>query len=84
MIHTGTRPQFDPPEIRLSNRPLQLVKNFRYLGHIISCDFKDDLDIKREIKNINVRGYVIIRKFGFLQLDVKCELFKTYCYPLYT
>ena len=45
MIHTGTRPLFDPPEIRLSNRPLQLFKNFRYLGHIISCDFKDDLDI---------------------------------------
>ena len=38
----------------------------------------------REIRSLNARGNTIIRKFGILSLDVKCELFKSYCYPLYT
>ena len=60
------------------------VHKFRYLGHIISADLKDDLDIKREIKSLNARGNVIVRKFGFLPNSVKFELFRTYCYPMYT
>ena len=44
---------------------------------------KDDEDIMREIRSLNARGNVIIRKFGFLSLEVKCQLFKTYCYILY-
>ena len=84
MIHPGARPGFSPPPIRLSGSELQYVKCFKYLGHIISADFKDDQDTAREIKSLNRRGNVIVRKFGFLSLDVKCELFRTYCYPMYT
>ena len=39
---------------------------------------------KEKSKALMLRDNIIIRKFGFLQLDVKCKLFKTYCYPLYT
>ena len=84
LIHAGSRPRYDPPRVWLSNAPLQYVESFKYLGHIISTNFKDDLDILRELKSLNVRGNIIVRKFGFLQTSVKCDLFKTYCYPMYT
>ena len=75
---------FIPPPIFLSGSSLQYVENFKYLGHIITADFKDDQDIMRELRNINIRGNMLIRRFGFLPIEVKCELFKTYCYPMYT
>ena len=84
MVPAGTRATFEPPDIHLSGSTLQYVTKFKYLGHIITNSMKDDEDIMREIRSLNARGNVIIRKFGFLSLEVKCQLFKTYCYPLYT
>ena len=84
LIHAGTTPMPSPPDIYLSGTVLQYVESFRYLGHIITNDFKDDVDIQRELKSIYVRGNVLVRKFGFLPLAIKCELFRTYCYPMYT
>ena len=75
---------FNCPEICLSGTPINYVENFKYLGHIISSNFTDDADIDREIRNLYVRGNTIARKFGFLNTDIKCSLFKSYCYPLYT
>ena len=75
---------FNCPEICLSGTPINYVENFKYLGHIISINFTDDADIDREIRNLYVRGNTIARKFGFLNADIKCSLFKSYCYPLYT
>ena len=31
---------------------LKFVNSFTYLGHILSCDFMDDGDVKREIRNL--------------------------------
>ena len=74
----------NPPNIILSGQVIRYVESFKYLGHVITSDFMDDHDIEREIKNLYVRGNTIIRRFGFLNTDVQCSLFKSYCYPLYT
>ena len=66
MIHAGRRPSFVPPPVYLSNDALEYVESFRYLGHIITTNFRDDSDIEREIKSLNIRGNIIVRKFGFL------------------
>ena len=84
LVHIGSHATFTPPPVFLSGSSLQYVDRFKYLGHIITADFKDDEDIMRELRNLNVRGNMLVRKFGFLSLDVKCDLFKTYCYPIYT
>ena len=60
------------------------VDQFRYLGHIITKNFSDDEDIERETRNLYIRGNTITRRFGFLSMDIKKTLFKSYCYPLYT
>ena len=43
----------------------------------------DDEDIVKENRNLYARGNTIIRTFKNMNNDVKLQLFKTYCYPLY-
>lgn len=73
-----------PPKITINGDEIGYVEKFKYLGHIITSDFTDDADIEREIRNLYIRGNTIIRKFGFLSIEVKLSLFKAYCYCLYT
>ena len=40
------------------------MHEFRYLGHIITDDFKDDADITREIRSLFYRTNMLIRRFG--------------------
>jgi hypothetical protein len=71
------------PNLLFNNQPLQFVSQFRYLGHIINNEFKDDDDIKREIRNLFMRTNVLIRRFAMCSASVKLMLFKTYCLCLY-
>ena len=71
------------PSIYLSGEKLIHVESFTYLGHVISIDFKDDADIRREIRSLSARGNTLIRKFKSCTSEVKCNLFKTFCYSLY-
>jgi len=59
------------------------VHAFRYLGHIITDDFKDDADITREIRSLFHHTNMLIRRFGQCSVDVKRELFRSYCLCLY-
>ena len=72
-----------PPSIYLNGSQLKYVNSFTYLGHIIVNEFYDDEDIRKEMRNLCARGNAIIRKFSFCNMDVKCSLYKTYCYPFY-
>ena len=71
------------PSIYLSGVKLSFVESFTYLGHLIVSDFSDDADILKENRKLCARGNCLIRKFNFCNVDVKCNLFKTYCYSLY-
>ena len=73
-----------PPNIYLCGSIINFVDKFRYLGHIISNDCTDDWDIERETRSLYIRGNTIVKKFGFLDENIKCSLFKSYCYSLYT
>jgi len=48
---------------KLGNNTLQHVKEFKYLGHIISEDLTDDADIQREIRNLFTRTNILLRRF---------------------
>ena len=41
------------------------------------------MDINRQMRSIYVQGNVVISKFGTCTDDVKCKLFKCYCYNMY-
>jgi len=71
------------PEFKLGNSTVQFVHEFKYLGHIVSQDEKDDADIEREIRSLFIRTNVLLRRFGKCTKDVKLTLFKTYCMCFY-
>ena len=72
------------PNFCLDASVLKEVTSFKYLGHIISNDLKDDLDIQRQYKAIYARGNALIRTFSYCSSPVKNELFKSFLSSLYT
>ena len=59
------------------------MDSFTYLGHVLSSDGCDDLDIKKQLHKITAVGNTILRRFSFCTKEVKLELFRSYCYNIY-
>ncbi|KAL0829352.1 hypothetical protein ABMA28_004133 [Loxostege sticticalis] len=57
----GKSPESIPP-IYLSGVKLNRVFQFKYLGHILTDDLKDDLDVERERRALAVRGNMLARR----------------------
>ena len=69
--------------VKLGNEELSFVQEFRYLGHVMTADCRDDKDIKKQFMRQNSVGNMLIRKFSFAPIEAKIQLFKSYCYPIY-
>ena len=69
--------------VRIGNEELSFVEEFRYLGHIMTADCRDDKDIKKQFRRQNAVGNMLVRKFSFAPIEAKIQLFKSYCYPIY-
>jgi len=72
------------PNIYLSNQSLLYVDRFKCLRNFISEGFTDDEDIDWERRNLAKRGNALIRKFMYCSDEIKCLLFRSFCYQLYT
>lgn len=70
------------PTITLNGANIKQVTKFKYLGHILVDDLKDDDDVERERRA--VRGNMLARRFFRCTDQVKITLFKAYCQGLYT
>ena len=68
-----------PIPIYLNGRLLSYVQVYKYLGHLITCDLKDNDDIQVQIRLFYARGNAIIRDFKFASLLVKSHLFSVFC-----
>lgn len=71
------------PDVHLNGRKLKWISEHKYLGVHISEHFKDDSDIKRQLKYIYSKGNMLIRKFRSCSDHVKAQLFKSFCTNLY-
>ena len=69
--------------VRLGNEELSYVDEFRYLGHIITADCRDDKDIAKQFRRQNAVGNMLVRKNSLAPMEAKIQLFKSYCYPIY-
>lgn len=63
---------------------LNKVTQFKYLGHWVTDDLKDDVDMERERRALSVRANMLARRFSRCTDAVKITLFKAYCTSLYT
>lgn len=76
-------PKLIPP-LLLNGVPLKRVTQFKYLGHIVTENLKDDLDIERERRALAVRGNMLVHRFARCTAEVKRTLYKAFCQSFYT
>ena len=62
---------------------IECVKSFSYLGIIINDTLNDNEEIKEQYRKTCIRSNTIIRKFNDCSFEVKNELFKSFCTPIY-
>ncbi|KAJ2938898.1 hypothetical protein O0L34_g17708 [Tuta absoluta] len=72
------------PSVYLDGAQVRRVAVFRYLGHMLTEDLKDDDDIERERRALAVRCNMLARRFHRCTSDVKKTLFRAYCQNMYT
>ena len=71
------------PAFSANGQILTFVTQFKYLGHVISNDLRDDEDIKREIKALFTRCNILSSRFKRCSRLVKIRLFQAYCMCLF-
>lgn len=71
------------PEFVINGACLKFVMEFRYLGHMFCSNFRDDIDIYREIRSLYARTNTMSRRYRLCSFSVKVRLFRTYCTCLY-
>ena len=66
--------------------PIKLKEcaSYKYLGHFITNDLKDNMDIMRQCRSIYAKGNSLIRTFYQCSVEVKAMLFSMICGSLYT
>ena len=72
------------PVFTLGGEIVERKEYVKYLGHIISRDLSDDLDIKRQLRCLYVQGNILSRRFAHCSGIVKMQLFRSYCSAFYT
>ncbi|XP_063361861.1 uncharacterized protein LOC134650858 [Cydia amplana] len=84
VFKAGTKCPSHVPPIRLNGEQLTRVNSFKYLGHLVTDDLRDDSDIERERRALAIRANMIARRFSRCTAQVKITLFRAYCTSLYT
>ena len=77
----------DPPQSQggyINGVLVEQVDSVKYLGHFLTNELSDDIDIRRQCLVLNVRGNMLCRKFHMCSVRVKLKLFNSYCSSLYT
>ena len=71
------------PSITLSGNKLEFVTHFQYLGHIITEDLSETLDIDRVRRSLCKQGNMIISRFPKASGLVRLTLFRSFCLNLF-
>lgn len=70
--------------ITLYGSDLRVVNKFKYLGHILNDNLKDDDDLERQRRSIACKSNMLNRRFFHCSKQVKITLFQAYCQSFYT
>ena len=63
------------PNVYLNGVLVEQVDSVKYLGHFLTNELSDDIDIRRQCRVLNVRGNIVCRKFHMCSVPVKLKLF---------
>lgn len=84
VFETRGRTHDNIPPVILNGTALKRVYKFKYLGHVLTPNLKDDEDIERERRALSVRANMIARRFARCSKEVKNTLFRAYCTCFYS
>ena len=68
-----------PPSFALGKHGIPAVDKCKYLGIIVS----ETNRFKKAISKYYANANILLRKFSYCSLDVKCCMFKSYCATMY-
>jgi len=71
------------PSFFLSRSNLSFLTQCKYLGHFIEDTLYDDSDINRELRCLFTRANVFNRRLCCCLVDMKLQLFRTFCLYFY-
>ena len=73
------------PIVYLHLDRLNRIPETKYLGYLLSEDQSDDEDIAKQMRTLYLRSNKLLRMFtsSYCTIDVKMELFRSYCSSLY-
>ncbi|XP_045454808.1 uncharacterized protein LOC123664257 [Melitaea cinxia] len=71
VFKAGNRLPENIPLIKLNGACLVRVHQFKYLGHIVTEDLKDNVDIERERRALSIRANMLARRFARCSTPVK-------------
>ena len=74
---------FMPGSVFVNDKPLNIVHEQKYLGHILNDNFDDTSDLKAQLRNFYGRSNMFIRKFYSCSNAVKNVLFNAFCSNIY-
>ena len=72
------------PPFYLAGQEMTVCCSYKYLGHHITEQMSDDEDIFRQRRTLYAQANMLKKKFHCCSNEVKTNLFRTYCTPLYT
>ena len=73
------------PIVSLHLDRLNRISEIKYLGyiHVLSEDQSDDGDIAKQMITLYIRSNKLLQMFSYCTINVKMELFRSYCPSLY-
>ena len=70
------------PNVYLNGVLVEQVDSVKYIGHFLTSELSDDLDIRRQCRVLYVRGNMYVVNFT-CSVPVKLKLFNSHCSSLY-
>ena len=70
--------------VYMNGSHLRMDCTYKYLGHIITDDLKDNNDIQRQIRGFYAKSNMLLRTFSKCSYLVKKHLFMSYCGSIYS
>ena len=71
------------PNVRLDRNILDYISCTKYLGFTFNMNSQDDDDMLRQMRTLYIRSNKLLRTFHYCSIDVKLELFRSFCTSFY-
>ena len=83
MVFKPNRFKLYCPAVYLNGNIIDYVEKTKYLGYMFTNNKQDDFEILRHLRLLNMRSNKKIRMFYVCTIDVKPELFGSFCTSFY-